>query len=138
MALNRNRDRGIAVESRPGAQVFDAVLDLGHIAQAHREAAFHADDQIAEITRIRQLFVGLEDQRLPGPIQRANRGIDIGCAQRGAEFIETDVAGQQRIGLDADPHCKTFGAVNNHLRHTIHGGQGGGDQVIRVVLQLLR
>ena len=138
MALNRNRDRGIAVESRPGAQVFDAVLDLGHIAQAHRIAALGADDQIAEIARIGQLLVGLEDQRLPGPIQRANRGIDIGCTQSGAEFIQADIAGQQRVGLDADPHRIALGTVNNNLRDAIHGGQGGGDQVIRIVLQLLR
>ena len=125
LTLYRNRDRILAIEGSPSAHVFYAVFHLGHITQAHRITAFVADDQVGEFTRGAQLLVALQDQGLRWAVQRADRCIDVGCAQSGTHFVQTNIHACQRFGLDAHPHRKALGAVDIDLGHTIDGGHGG-------------
>ncbi len=73
---------GLAVEVGVGLDGLDAVLDRGDVLQAHRVAAAVADDQFGELGRIAQLAIGLQRQHLAAAVERADRRVDVGRAQR--------------------------------------------------------
>ena len=138
LAQHRQRDRVVAIEGGPGLERLDAVLDLCHVLQAHRVATAVGDDQFAELGGVAQLPVGLQRQRLARPVERADRRVDVGRAQRRAQLVQADVACRQRVGLHADAHGKTLLAEDVDLGHAFDRGQRRRDQVLGIVLQLRR
>jgi len=121
LALDRERDRGLAVEVAVGLQGLDAVLDRGDIAQPHRAGRAVQHDQVGEFGCVAELPVGLQRQGLARPLERADRGVDVGGAQRRRHLVDADVARGQRFRAHAHAHRVALGAVDVDLGHA---GQG--------------
>jgi hypothetical protein len=108
LAVDRERDRRVAVERRRRLDGLEAVLDRRDFLQPHRVAALVADDQLGELGGVAQLPVGLQRQRLRRALERADRRVGVGGAERLGQLVEADVARGERIGLDADANGERF------------------------------
>ena len=136
LALHRQDDGSLAVVTGVGLDSLEAVFHRGHVTQANRVAVAIADDQLGELGGVAQLSVRLHGQCLLLTFECADGSVDIGRRQRGADFVQRDVACRQRLGQHTHPHGVALLAVDIDLGDPFKRRQRGRDQVLGVVVQI--
>mmetsp|Transcript_41224 Transcript_41224/g.96437 ORF Transcript_41224/g.96437 Transcript_41224/m.96437 type:complete len:432 (-) Transcript_41224:1240-2535(-) len=136
LALDGQRDGALALVGGVGLAGLDAVLHLGHIPQQHRRAIARGHHDATEFRRVPELAVGLDGQRLAGPVEHADRRVGIGRLDRRLQLVERDIALVQQVGAHLDAHGVALLPIDRHLGHAVDRGQPGRQQVLGIVVQL--
>ena len=72
--------------------------DARDVAEAHRVAVAHGDDDVAEGVGVAQLRVGLDGQVLGVALDRADRRVDVRGRDRGLDLVDADAARRSAFG----------------------------------------
>ena len=96
-------DGDLAVEARHLAVVGQAVLDLGHVAKAHRRLFAKGHDQLAELIDLMEFEVEL-DQAFGRPANHKAAGeLHVLFGKGVGDVLGGDLVGRHAVGPQIDP-----------------------------------
>ena len=112
LALHIDDDRRRQVSPGGELGVFRAGDDSGDIRQPHRRAVAIGDDQGAILIGAGDLIIGIDGQRLRRAVEIALGRVDIEIAERGADVIDIEAIGGERLRIDLDAHGRPLPAAD--------------------------
>jgi hypothetical protein len=137
LALDGQRDRALVVHPARGLDVLDAVLDVGHVLEAHRVAVGQRrDDELGELRRARELLVGLDGERLALALERSHGRVGVGGLERRGHIVHREVARGESVGAHANAHREALLPVHVDLRDAGQRRKRGGDEVVAEGIQV--
>ena len=112
LPLNVENDRRRGV--RPGAElaVLRAADDIGHVREPDRIAVAVGDDGVGVLRGAFELVVGIDRRGLGRAVEISLRRIDVEVADGGADVVDIEAVGGQRLRIELDAHRRPMAAAD--------------------------
>ena len=112
LALHVEDDRRRRV--RPGAElgVLRAADDVGDVGEPDRRAVAIGDDEIAVLIGAGELVVGVDRRGLCRAVEIAFRRVDVQIADRGADVVDVEAIGGERLRIELNAHRRPLSAAD--------------------------
>ena len=104
-------------------RVFDAVVDVGDFAQAHRAAVAVGHRNRAVLVGRHELPARLHDEVALRSVERARRPVHVGAGDGLRDLVDANLPRGQLRRVDVDADGEFLGAEDVDAGHAAHHGQ---------------
>src|SRR5204862_3340734 len=104
------QDRRLGIEHGRRARVAVALLDGGHLGEAHDVAVRHLDDDVAVLLERAQLSIAFDGDGLALAVDYTERRQRVGTGDRHTQVLDAETYGGEQHGVGADADGGLLGA----------------------------